>query len=512
MQRHLVLIPLLAAVLAAPVLAADTAPAAAKSATPATAIPKEEKSVTHGRVTVNGKTIHYTATAGTILLRDAKNQPTASMFYVAYTEDGVRNLAKRPVTFVYNGGPGSSTVWLLMGGMGPMRVMTQDHVPTPPPPYDINTNNPYTLLNKTDLVFIDAVGTGYSRPVGKGTDKMFWGVDQDVRSFGQFIQRYISDNNRWNSPKFLLGESYGTTRSANLADWLQQNGVALNGVVLLSSILNYGDGWPGTDLGEITYLPSYAAVAWYHHALPQQPAHLAPLVQQVEQFASTVYAHALFEGTRLPPAEYDQVVQKLHEYTGLSAKYIREVNLRINMMRFRAQLLRDRGRTIGRLDARFEGWNRDNAEEYPDYSAMSQAITPAYTAAFNWYVSNDLKFVSQRPYVILNDQTIRHWDWKHPVPGSFFPVPLPDVAPNLADALRKNPNLRVFSGNGYFDLGTPFYKTEYDFAHMKLPPALLKNVSFHFYHSGHMLYLHEHTLMDLHRDLSAFYSQVLSVH
>lgn len=512
MKKTLACLPLLALLLAIPAFAAN-APAAATAKAPAatTPAPKETKSVTHGRVTVNGRTIRYTATAGTLLLRDAKDQPTASMFYVAYTEDGVRNPAQRPVTFIYNGGPGSSSVWLHMGGIGPVRVVTADAKPTPPPPYDIVTN-PYTLLDKTDLVFIDAVGTGYSRPVGKGTDKMFWGVDQDVRSFGQFIERYISDNNRWNSPKFLLGESYGTTRSANLADWLQQNGVALNGVILLSSVLNYGDGWPGTDLGEITYLPSYAAVAWYHHALPQQPAHLAPFVQQVEQFASTEYAHALFEGTRLPPAEYDQVVQKLHAYTGLSEKYIREVNLRINMMRFRAQLLRDRGRTIGRLDARFEGFNRDNAEEYPDYSDMSQAITPAYTAAFNWYVRNDLKFDSQRPYVILNDQTIRHWDWKHPIPGSFFPVPLPDVAPNLADAMRKNPNLMVFSGNGYFDLGTPFYKTEYDFAHMKLPPVLLNNVSFHFYHSGHMLYLHQHTLMDLHADLDNFYTTVLARH
>ncbi len=510
MKKALACLPLLTLLLAAPAFATDQIPAA-KPAASATPAPKERKSVTHGRVNVDGKTIRYTATAGTILLRNAKNEPTASMFYVAYTMDGVQDPAKRPVTFIYNGGPGSSSVWLHMGGIGPVRVVTKDNTATPPPPYDI-VSNPNTLLNATDLVFIDAVGTGYSRPVDKGTDKMFWGVDQDVDSFGQFIQRYVSDNNRWNSPKFLLGESYGTTRSANLADWLQQNGVALNGVILLSSVLNYGDGWPSTDLSEITYLPSYAAVAWYHHALPQQPAHLAAFVHQVEQFASTEYAHALFEGTRLPSAEYDQVVQKLHAYTGLSEKYIRQVNLRINMMRFRAQLLRDRGRTIGRLDARFEGWNRDNAEEYPDYSDMSAAVSPAYTAAFNWYAQNQLKYLSQRPYVILNDQTIRHWDWKHPVPGSFFPVPLPDVAPNLADAMRKNPNLMIFSGNGYFDLGTPFYKTEYDFAHMKLPPDLLKNVSFHFYHSGHMLYLHEQTLIDLHRDLSAFYAEALARH
>lgn len=468
-------------------------------------------SVTHGTVVVDGHRIRYTATAGTIILHNQKNQPTASMFYVAYTKDGVHHLSHRPITFVYNGGPGSSTVWLLMGGLGAVRVVTANAHPTAPPPYPV-VNSTTSLLPVTDLVFIDAVGTGYSRVVGVGKDKDFWGVDADVRSFGQFIRRYISANDRWNSPKFLLGESYGTTRSANLVDYLQSQGIACNGVILLSSILNYGDSWPGTDVRYVTYLPSYTAVAWYHHMLPVEPHHLAPLIRKVEHFARTTYAYALFQGSRLSPARRAQVLEQLHDYTGLSIRFLRAVHLRVTPSRFRAQLLRARGHEhfVGRLDGRFEGTNRDGAEEFPDYGATMAAISPAFTAAFNWYARERLHYVSRRPYRVMNGQVIQNWNWNHAFPGSAYPWPLPDVAPNLADALRKNPHLWVFSGNGYFDLTTPFYKTEYDVAHMKLPPALLRHIQFHFYHSGHMLYLHPATLTHLDRNLMSFYRFVMA--
>ncbi|HEX6550058.1 MAG TPA: peptidase S10, partial [Gammaproteobacteria bacterium] len=298
-MKQLLLMPLLAFLaLQSPAFAADTA-----NAKPAAAaekpVPKETRTVTHHSVTIDGHSIDYTATAGTLLIRDDKGEPSASVFYIAYTMDGVKDASKRPVTFLYNGGPGSSSIWLHMGAFGPMRIVTSDAKPTPPPPYDL-VNNQYSLLDKSDLVFIDAIGTGYSEPVGKHEGKDFWGVDQDVEAFGKFIRRYITVSNRWNSPKFLLGESYGTTRSANLVDWLQHNGIACNGVILVSSVLNYGDTMPGTDLEYVTYLPTYAAIAWEHDKLPNKPADLAGFVQQAREFAGGEYQRALFMGSRLP--------------------------------------------------------------------------------------------------------------------------------------------------------------------------------------------------------------------
>ncbi|MGH8378961.1 MAG: S10 family peptidase [Gammaproteobacteria bacterium] len=507
MKKVLACLPLLALLLAAPAFAVDVPPTAkpavASSAAPA---PKEEKVVTQHNVVINGQTIKYTATAGTLLLRDDKGEPTASVFYVAYTKDGVSDTKHRPVTFLYNGGPGSSSIWLHMGAFGPMRVVTTDAAPTPPPPYDLVPNQ-YSLLDKSDLVFIDAVGTGFSTILGKATGKDFWGVDEDVKAFGQFIQRYVTVYNRWNSPKYLLGESYGTTRSANLVDYLQHQGVAMNGVILVSSVLNYGDTFPGTDLEYITYLPSYAAIAWYHDKLVNKPADLQTFLTQVRAFARGEYADALFQGSSLPAAEYNDVLAKLQQYTGLSEQYLKNANLRVDPSRFRAQLLRGEDRTMGRYDARFEGINPDNAGEYPEYDPSDSSIGPAFTAAWHWYLKNNLNYKSDAAYQVTNYQIIRSWDWKHPLPGrpSFFTPPLPDVAANLGEALRENPHLKVFSANGYFDLATPFFKTEFDIDQLNLPPDIYKNVSFHYYPSGHMLYLHVPALKDLKSDLSGFY-------
>lgn len=508
-MKRFLLIPLVGLLtLQAPLLAADNA-APKQAAAAEKPIPRETETVTHHSVTINGHSIDYTATAGTLLIRDDKGEPSASVFYVAYTRDGIKDRSKRPVTFLYNGGPGSSTIWLHMGAFGPMRVVTSNAKPTPPPPYDL-VNNQYSLLDKTDLVFIDAVGTGFSEPVGKHEGKDFWGVDQDVAAFGKFIQRYITVNNRWNSPKFLLGESYGTTRSANLADWLQQNGVACNGVILVSSVLNYGDTMPGTDLEYVTYLPSYAAIAWEHDKLPNKPADLAAFVQQAREFAMGEYQRALFMGARLPQAEYNDVLAKLHQFTGLPEQYLKDANLRVNPSRFRAELLRDEGRTIGRYDARFEGINIDNAEETPDYDPSDSAIGPAFTAAFHWYLTNELKYPSDKPYKVTNFQIIRSWDWKHPLPGRrmFRVPPLPDVAANLGEALRQNPHLQVFSANGYYDLATPFFKTEFDIDQLDLPADINRNVHFHYYPSGHMIYLNVPSLEQLKGDLAQFYDSV----
>lgn len=462
--------------------------------------------VTHGSVAINGHTIRYTATAGSIVLRNDKGDPTASMFYIAYTKDGAKP-AMRPVTFAYNGGPGGSSVLVNLGGFGPMRVETTNAKPTPPAPYTLK-KNPYSLLDKTDLVFIDAVGTGYSRLMGKSKPKDFYGADQDVKAFGDFIERYLAKNDRWNSPKFVLGESYGTSRSAMLADWLQNKGVALNGVILLSSALNFNDmTWfqpPGSnDLTYELYLPSYAAIAWYHDKLPNKPKSLPDFVQKVREFALGQYAQALMAGDSIPAAQENAVVAKLHEYTGLSDAYLKETKLRIAPGRFMKQLLRGQARTVGRYDARYEGIDYDSAGAYPGYDPSGTAVFPPMVVAFHNYLQNDLKYKSNEKYIFLSYKVNRNWDWHHTVNGHKYPVP--DTLPDLRDAMTQNPHLMVFSGNGYFDLATPFFKTQYELNHMGLAPSLQKNIDIHFYHDGHMLYIHTPSLKKLQKNLDAFY-------
>jgi carboxypeptidase C (cathepsin A) len=500
------------ALLSGAALAADEAPAAGSKAqaTAAKPVPKEDKYVTHHSIEVGGKSIAYTATFGNLVIKNDKDEPEGSMSYVAYVQDGEKDASRRPVTFLYNGGPGSSSIWLHMGAFGPMRVVTSDGQATPPPPYDL-VQNQQTLLDKSDLVFIDAMSTGMSQPVGKAEGKDFWGVDQDVDAFGRFIERYLSLNNRWNSPKFLLGESYGTTRSAYLVDWLQGKGVAMNGVILVSSVLNYGDTMPGTDLEYVSYLPSYAAIAWYHDKLPNKPADLKSFLTEVRAFARGEYADALYQGDALPAAQYQDVVSKLHAYTGLSEDYLKQANLRVTASRFRAELLRGDDRTMGRYDARFEGINVDDAEETPDYDASDTAISAAFTAAFNRYLRNDLGYTGDGSYHVTGYDVIRNWDFKHNLPGrpGFREPPLPDVAANLAEAMRENPHLKVFSANGWFDLATPFFKTEFDIQQMGLPADLAKHVEFGYYPSGHMIYLNPDSHKALKADLDKFYAEVL---
>ena len=469
-------------------------------------------SVTHHRLVLNGRTLVYTARAGTITLRNEDDQPTARVFYTADTLDGA-NPSKRPVTFLYNGGPGSSTIWLRMGSFGPVRVQTVNGSPTGPPPYRL-VDNQYTLLDKTDLVFIDMPGSGFGRIIGAGTRKDFWGVDADVAAFGQFIQRYLSNFNRWNSPRFLFGESYGTTRSAVLSSWLQTHGVGLNGVVLLSSFLNtnldYNDGAPigGGDWGYVLYLPTQAATAWYHHALPNAPP-LNVLLPQVESFALNEYLTALGQGAQLDAATYNDIVAKLHEYTGLSEQYIRNSDLRIPYDRFQNELLRERGITLGRLDSRFQTYVLDRPEPSPDWDATDAAVDSAFVATANYYMRQVLKYDPPLLYrfeiydlIYTDDQT---WDFKH---GTN--VQILNVAPDLAQAMTYDRHLRVFSANGYYDFATPFFATVYALNHLHLAPALRRNITFGFYESGHMVYLHPDALARFHADLERWYDQVLS--
>lgn len=482
-----------------------TQPGVASHAVP----PKEEQSVTHGSVTVEGRRIEYDATTGTIILRNQKGVPTGSMFYVAYTKRGVKNPSRRPIMFFYNGGPGSSTVWLHMGAFGPYRVVTADHTHTPAAPYGL-VSNQYSLLDATDEVFIDAMGTGYSRIIdkdhgGAGVPKDFYGVDADVKSFAQFISRYLSKNGRWNSPKYLYGESYGTTRSAALVNYLERHDdMDMNGVILQSSILDFRTASfnAGNDLPFELFLPSYAAVAWYHHALPNRPARLQPLLRQVEHFAMNDYAHALLMGNALSTSQFTEIANKLHQYTGLSTAYIEKANLRVTASEFEHQLLSSQDLTTGRLDARFVGPSMDPLSEVAYYDPQAAAISSAYVATFNYYVHHTLKFGSGRRYI---PETYHPWDWKHvnPTTGQTWPGSL-NVAVDLADAIKYDPNLQLQVNNGYFDLATPFYATLYTMNHLQIPKDLQDHIHMEYYHSGHMLYVHFPSLKTLHNNVVRF--------
>ena len=492
----------------------DAADAAGKDAKAAKKdekpIPPEKTSVSRGSVDVGGKRVAYAATAGTLLIQgDKDDKPNASVFYVAYTAERGRGDRERPVTFFYNGGPGSSSVWLHMGSLAPVRVESASASATAPPPYHLVPNR-YSLIDKSDLVFIDAVGTGFSTPVGKAKGKDFWGVDEDLTAFAKAITRYVTINQRWNSPKFLFGESYGTTRSAGLVDKLQGQGMAFNGVVLLSSILNYAANSPGLDQNYIGSLPTFAAIAWYHDKVPNKPASMEAFVNEARAFATGEYAAGLARGQSLTPAEEDALATKLSRYTGLTPSYLKEANLRVSQSRLRKELLRDERRTVGRYDARYEGIDLDAAGENPEYDASDTAIAGAFTAAFNNYVEGTLKWQSDVPYKTTSFDIIRAWDWKHEQPGSRFPQRVPYVAGDLARAMRENPRLHVMSANGYFDLATPFFATEFDLGHMQLDPSLRKNLEFVYYPSGHMVYLNVDALAKFKADLSAFYDQAQS--
>ena len=479
-------------------------------------IPPEKSSVTEHQLTLDGKNLQYTATAGTLLIDGDDDEPNGSMFYAAYTLDGVSDPRTRAVTFLYNGGPGSASLWLHMGSVGPVRVETSSPAATGPAPYRLVPNS-YSLLDKTDLVFVDAVGTGYSRPVGKGTLKNFTGTDQDVQAFKKFIERYLTVNRRWNSPKFLFGESYGTTRSAALADALEDDGISCNGVVLMSTILNFFTLAPGSDGIFIGNLPSYAAIAWHFGKITRHGDEKA-FLNDVRAFARGPYAEALAEGHNLSDEKANAIAQKVSSFTGLSVQYVKEANLRIMPSRFRKELLRDQRAILGRYDARFEGTDVDAAGENPGYDPSSTGITGAFVSELHDYLERELKYITAETYYPRGPHVFETWDHSHRAPGQRAAAgapsgqPLRDayVAGDLADAMRKNPRLKVFSVNGLFDLATPFFITEYDLAHMELEPKLRKNIEFAYYPSGHMIYLNVDALKQLKADLDAFYARALA--
>jgi carboxypeptidase C (cathepsin A) len=497
---------LLTALAIMPAALAAQRPSADSKDTALKPIPAESSSVTTHTVTIDGKPIKYTARAGNLLVRNDSDDVIGSFFYVAYTRDGM-DPNRRPVTFVFNGGPGSSTVWLHLGSFSPVRVVTNEPMSTPPAPYTLS-DNPSSLIDRTDLVYIDAMETGFSRLAGKGKGKDFFGVDQDIRAFGDFIVRYATVYNRWNSPKYLMGESYGTTRAAGLANALQQRGMSLNGIILISSILNFyvdGPGPPNSlDLPYVLYLPTMAATAWYHHKLPTQPPALEPFLDQVKAFALGDYQQALAQGASLGTPARDSIASRMHTYTGLSTEYILSAHLRVSPSRFQKELLRGEERTAARLDARFTGIDLDAAGERPEYDAANVSIDGPFTAAFNQYVVNQLHYNPGLTYFTTNYPVVgADWDDRHRVGRGRYPIA--DVAEDLREVMTKNPYLRVFSAAGYYDFATPFFETDYTISHMGLDPSLTKNFTYGYYEAGHMMYLHNPILVTMKADLATFY-------
>jgi carboxypeptidase C (cathepsin A) len=480
--------------------------------------PQDNTVTNHHKVTVAGKEISYTATTGTMILKEesekggeAKNEfegdkPKAEIFFVAYTLDRDESTPEdehrreRPVTFSFNGGPGSSSVWLHLGLLGPRRVVMGDAGELIPPPYRL-MDNEYSLLDVTDLVFIDPVTTGYSRVVQGEDPKQFHNFERDISSVGDFIRLYATRYKRWTSPKFLIGESYGTTRSAGLSGYLQErHGMYLNGIMLVSAILNFQTTRfaPGNDLPYILFLPTYAATAWYHGRLDDDLlADFRLTLKEVEAFATGEYSNALMKGDSLSEREYESVVNKLSRYTGLAPEYIRQTNLRINIMRFTKELLRDERRTLGRLDSRFKGIDRDAAGETWEFDPSLAAITGPYTATLNDYVRAELKFESDLPYEILTSR-VRPWGYEK------YQNQYVNVGETLRKAMAMNPFLKVLIANGYYDLATPYFATQYTFNHMDLEPILQENYTMTFYEAGHMMYIHMPSLAQLKDDLADF--------
>jgi len=489
--------------------AKDAKPADAKAADAAKApdaTPKEESSVTDHTIRIGDQTLNYKATASTTLLKDDKGEPTALIYSTAYTRSDVKDFSQRPIAFIYNGGPGSASIWLHMGAFGPRRVVTENAVATPPAPYKL-VDNTESLLDKTDMVFIDPVGTGFSHAVGKAQDKDFWGVDQDVKSLAQFIVTYVNRNNRWNSPKFLLGESYGTFRSVALGNYLQTaDGMYLNGIVLISSVIDTSSlGFAaGDDRSYLFYVPTYAAAAYYYKLVKNPPADMSTFVDSARQFASTEYAAALMKGSNLSQAETADIAKKLSAFTGLSEDYLIKADLRVALPQFNAELQRSRGIVIGRYDARFTGNTYDLLTENSEFDPSYTAVVGAFTAAFNSYAREDLKFGQDKTYKVLPEEPGRNWDWRHNAPpGGFFPS-APNVGNDLIRELLDNPNLHVQIENGYFDGATPFYATEYTMDHLLLPPTARARIDLKYYASGHMIYLHDEDRVKLKGNIAAF--------
>src|SRR5437762_346346 len=462
--------------------------------------PEEPPVVTKHEVHVGGKTLRYTATVGMMPIKNREGETEARIFFMAYTLDEGGNRGRRPLTFSFNGGPGSASVWLHLGAIGPKRVPMNADGTMPAPPYQL-VDNEFTWLTQTDLVFIDPVGTGYSRAVRPELASKFFGLQGDIESVGEFIRMYLTRYERWTSPLFLAGESYGTTRASALSGYLIGRGIAFNGIILISTIMNFEttDFAAGNDLAYMMFLPSYAATAWYHKKLPSdlQSRSVQQVVSEVEQWAANEYSLALGKGDRLTGQERQEVVAKHARYTGLSAQFIDNANLRVSLNLFRKELLRSEKRSIGRLDARFKGFDANYASDSPDFDPSEAAIRPPYTSTFNNYVRGELGYKSDLEYYILGGGITSPWNWN--TNNGYV-----DTSTALRNALAKNPYLKVFVAMGYYDMATPYFAAHYTLHHISLDPSLLKNVSTGYYEAGHMMYIDEKSLTKMRSDVERF--------
>ncbi len=485
-----------------------------------------EEKITEGSVVTNHQQVNYKAVTGTLVVHakgwedtpvkaqggddktEDKASAEASMFYVAYFKKDAR-AENRPVTFIYNGGPGSASLWLHMGAFGPRRIVTNTDQHMAAAPYKVAPNDE-SLLDASDLVFIDAPGAGFSRIAGPDKEKAFWGIDADGHAFAEFITEFLNKYGRWQSPKFLFGESYGTTRSAVLVNMLEQRAIDVNGVMLLSQILAFDLSPdtpyfnPGVDQAYETSLPTYAATAWYHKKLPDQPKDLKSFLDEVEKFALGDYALALNKGADLPEAERNAVAEKLHKYTGLPVDYIKKADLRISGGEFTKTLQDDKDTTTGRIDTRFSGPNLDSLSKEADYDPFISAIGAAYIAGFNDYARKDLKWGDERRFQLFAPVG-KYWSFQHVPPGADqAPWQSPNVMVDLATAMKTNPKLKVQLNVGYFDLATPFFEGVYEMKHLPIPARLQANIDYKFYESGHMVYAAEPSLKQLHDNAAEF--------
>ncbi len=501
-MNRIILLVLVSILLVCPVLAEEN------NEDKKTEIKEEPKySTTNHSVRIDGQTIKYSATVGWLIMKNDKEEPIARFGYTAYTKDEVSNKSKRPIMFAFNGGPGSSSIWLHMGILGPKRVVVTDEGFTPPPPSEC-IDNIYSIIDATDLVMIDPVGTGFSKILGEAKYEDFWGVDQDIKSVGAFIKQYITVNGRWASPKYILGESYGGIRSAGLVWYLQsQHNMNFNGIVMVSPFLNMVSGSDGINIDKphILYLSTLAATAWYHDSIPNKPANLDSFLVEVDQFAYNEYAPALLKGFVITDTEKQAVAKKLASYTGTSTDYWLKADLRVTHLQFLQELKRDERVIAGRIDSRFIGPAVNPLSEQMDYDPFFSSIGPAFTAAFMDYLHTELKFGKDEQYNIW--APIEKWDWQHKSPLFSiwgWPLPWPDMLPDLSMAITTNQGLHVLVQQGYFDLATPRLATIHDIAHLDIASDARERIHIKYYKAGHMMYIHEPSMKKFRNDLATF--------